>query len=78
MPSVSGKQHRFFGWAHSHPKESGVSSAVSQEFLSADKGRHFQKGGLVDIGQAAAVRSLGSRPHVLHGGGPAFMRKNHG
>jgi hypothetical protein len=41
MPSVSGAQHRFFGWAKSHPKESGVPVSVSSEYLSADKGKHF-------------------------------------
>ena len=41
MPSVSGAQHRFFGWAKSHPKESGVDPKVSSEFLHADKGKHF-------------------------------------
>lgn len=101
MPSVSGKQHRFFGWAFHHPGAAGVPRSVSQEFLKADKGRHFQSGGAVtdkdgypgipggvgpglqnggpvDIGEAAAVRSMGSRPHETRRILPDFARRSMG
>lgn len=50
MPSVSGKQHRFFGFLKSHPEEAAkrhVGMNVVNDFLHADKGRHFQNGGVV-------------------------------
>jgi hypothetical protein len=51
MPSVSGKQHRFFAMA-STPKgrakmraegKSPPPAAVAAEYVAADKGRHFGK-----------------------------------
>ncbi|HXS14412.1 MAG TPA: hypothetical protein VN734_17065 [Acidobacteriaceae bacterium] len=62
MPSVSGKQHRFFGFLKSHPeaaKARGVSMGVVSEFLDADRGRHFG-------------------PPALPQRKPAFMRPRHG
>lgn len=67
MPSVSAKQHRFFGAMKSHPAEArarGISPAVAQEFLHADKGMHFQHGGVVPD----SARRVAQHP-------PAFMRK---
>ena len=48
MPSVSKKQHNFMAAVASNPKfakKAGVSSAVGKEFLTADKGKTFKKGG---------------------------------
>lgn len=68
MPSVSGKQHRFFGYLKSHPEEAArrhVGMNVVNDFLHADKGMHFQKGGLVPDSQQELPRAL-----------PRFMRRN--
>ena len=48
MPSVSGKQHRFMAAVASNPKfakKAGVPQSVGEEFLKADKGRKFARGG---------------------------------
>ena len=48
MPSVSKKQHNFMAAVAKNPafaKKSGVPQSVGQEFLNADKGRKFAKGG---------------------------------
>ena len=48
MPSVSGKQHNFMAAVASNPKfakKAGVPQSVGEEFLKADKGRKFAKGG---------------------------------
>ncbi len=48
MPSVSKKQHSFIAAVAKNPafaKKSGVPQSVGQEFLNADKGRKFSKGG---------------------------------
>jgi hypothetical protein len=48
MPSVSKKQHNFMAAVANNPKfakKTGVSSAVGKEFLTADKGKTFKKGG---------------------------------
>lgn len=48
MPSVSGKQHRFMAAVANNPKfakKAGVPQSVGEEFLKADKGRKFAKGG---------------------------------
>lgn len=70
MPSVSGKQHRFFGFLKSHPEEAAkrhVGMNVVNEFLHADAGRHFQHGGLVPDSQ-----------HQVPQNRPAFMRRRYG
>ena len=48
MPSSSKKQHNFMAAVANNPKfakKAGVSSAVGKEFLTADKGKTFKKGG---------------------------------
>ena len=48
MPSTSKKQHNFMAAVAKNPafaKKVGVSSNVGQEFINADKGRKFAKGG---------------------------------
>ena len=50
MPSVSKKQHNFMAAVAKNPKfakKAGVSSAVGKEFLTADKGKKFNKGGMM-------------------------------
>ena len=48
MPSVSKKQHNFMAAVANNPKfakKAGVPSSVGKEFLTADKGKTFRKGG---------------------------------
>jgi len=48
MPSVSKKQHNFMAAVANNPKfakKAGVPSTVGKEFLTADKGKTFKKGG---------------------------------
>jgi hypothetical protein len=48
MPSTSKKQHNFMAAVAKNPKfakKAGVSSAVGEEFLTADKGKKFREGG---------------------------------
>lgn len=48
MPSVSKKQHNFMAAVAHNPafaKKAGVPASVGKEFISADKGRKFAKGG---------------------------------
>ena len=48
MPSTSKKQHNFMAAVANNPKfakKAGVPSSVGKEFLTADKGKTFKKGG---------------------------------
>jgi hypothetical protein len=48
MPSTSKKQHNFMAAVANNPKfakKTGVPSSVGKEFLTADKGKKFKKGG---------------------------------
>ena len=48
MPSSSKKQHNFMAAVAKNPafaKKTGVPASVGQDFLNADKGRKFAKGG---------------------------------
>jgi len=52
MPSSSAKQHRFMqAVAHSpsFAKKAGVSQSVGKDFSAADKGRTFNKGGMMKM-----------------------------
>ena len=48
MPSTSKKQHNFMAAVAKNPgfaKKVGIPRSVGQEFLTADKGKTFKKGG---------------------------------
>ena len=48
MPSTSGKQHRLMAMVANDPaaaKRMGIPQSVGREFMEADKGRKFAKGG---------------------------------
>jgi len=48
VPSSSAKQHNFMAAVANNPafaKKAGVPQSVGQEFIKADKGRKFAKGG---------------------------------
>ena len=89
MPSVSKKQHNFMAAVAKNPKfakKVGVPASVGQEFLTADKGKKFKKGGMMkhsDIKQdmpmmakvaAKAVKGHEKRMHKMAKGGSASAR----
>jgi len=48
MPSTSKKQHNFMAAVANNPKfakKAGVPSSIGKEFLTADKGKTFKRGG---------------------------------
>ena len=50
MPSVSKKQHNLMAAVAKNPafaKKVGIKQSVGKEFLTADKGKKFQKGGMM-------------------------------
>ena len=66
MPSVSKKQHNFFAAVANNPKfakQAGVPTSVGKDFLNADKGRTFAKGGEMKESKAMVGKEL------------AFMKK---
>lgn len=84
MPSTSKKQHNFMAAVANNPKfakKAGVPSAVGKEFLTADKGKTFKKGGTMkhsdmskDMPMMAkvaskAVKGHEKRMHKMAGGG---------
>lgn len=78
MPSVSGSQHRLFGFWKSHPEARPHSLSAEQvsEWLHADKGKHFAKadGGAANDQPSGKVdRALGIvRMHKDFGGAGGF------
>jgi hypothetical protein len=84
VPSVSKKQHNFMAVVAKNPafaKKVGVPASVGQEFLTADKGKKFKKGGMMkhsDIKEdmpmmkkvaTAAVKGHEKKMHKMAGGG---------
>ena len=84
MPSVSKKQHNFMAAVANNPKfakKTGVPSSVGKEFLTADKGKKFNKGGEMKHSDIAkdkpmmkkvatkAVKGHEKRMHGMAGGG---------
>jgi hypothetical protein len=84
MPSTSKKQHNFMAAVAKNPafaKKVGVPASVGQEFLTADKGKKFKKGGTMkhsDIAKdkpmmkaeaAKAVKGHEKRMHGMAKGG---------
>jgi hypothetical protein len=78
MPSVSKKQHNFMAAiAHSpsFAKKAGVPVSVGKEFVSADKGKKFSKGGEmkhedVKMDKAMMQKAVNKHEGRLHKGEP--------
>jgi hypothetical protein len=78
MPSVSKKQHNFMAAiAHSpsFAKKAGVPMSVGKEFVSADKGKKFSKGGEmkhedVKMDKAMMQKAVNKHEGRLHKGQP--------
>lgn len=82
MPSVSKKQHNFMAAVANNPKfakKAGVPASVGKEFVEADKGRKFAKGGdMKDLKKALAAHAAkpASKAHKgLKSGGLAAGHK---
>ena len=76
MPSSSGKQHRFMAAVASNPKfakKAGVPQSVGEEFLQADKGRKFAKGGEMAESKAMVKKEIG---FMKKAGAPKSMIKH--
>jgi hypothetical protein len=81
VPSVSKKQHNFMAAVANNPKfakKAGVPSAVGKEFLTADKGKTFKKGG--DMKKMVKKMNDGGMPMVEKDGKkvPAFAADGKG
>lgn len=66
MPSSSKKQHNFMAAVANNPafaKKAGIPQSVGSDFLSADKGRKFAKGGDMKNSKAMEAKEM------------AFMKK---
>ena len=76
MPSTSAKQHRFMAAVASNPKfakKAGVPQSVGEEFMKADKGRKFAKGGEMKESKAMMKKEVG---FMKKAGAPKSMIKH--
>ena len=74
MPSTSKKQHNFMAAVANNPafaKKAGVPASVGKDFINADKGRKFSKGG--DTMATKDMKSMKGMPAALakHAAKPA-------
>jgi hypothetical protein len=76
MPSTSKKQHKFMAAVAKNPsfaKKVGVPASVGQEFLTADKGKKFNKGGAmkhedIKMDKKVVKKAVGMHDKQQHGG----------
>ena len=76
MPSVSKKQHNFMAAVANNPsfaKKAGVPSSVGKEFINADKGRKFAKGGDMKESKEMMKKEVG---FMKKAGAPKSMIKH--
>ena len=76
MPSSSKKQHNFMAAVAKNPafaKKVGVPASVGQEFINADKGRKFAKGGDMKESKAMVKKEIG---FMKKAGAPKSMIKH--
>ena len=76
MPSVSKKQHNFMAAVANNPafaKKAGVPASVGKEFIKADKGRKFAKGGDMKESKAMMKKEVG---FMKKAGAPKSMIKH--
>ena len=76
MPSTSKKQHNFMAAVANNPafaKKAGVSQSVGQEFMKADKGHKFAKGGDMKESKAMMKKEVG---FMKKAGAPKSMIKH--
>lgn len=76
MPSSSSKQHNFMAAVANNPafaKKAGVPQSVGQDFIEADKGRKFAKGGAMKESKAMMKKEVG---FMKKAGAPKSMIKH--
>jgi hypothetical protein len=83
MPSTSKKQHNFMAAVAKNPafaKKVGIKSSVGEEFLTADKGKKFNKGGAmkhedVKMDKKVIKKAVGMHDKQQHGGKKTNLSK---
>ena len=83
MPSTSKKQHNLMAMVAHDPKAAkrlGIPQSVGKEFVSADKGKKFSRGGEIDKKDLAqdkkmVKKAVGMHEKQLHGGKKADLSK---
>lgn len=76
MPSKSKAQHNFMAAVANNPefaKKAGVPASVGKEFINADKGRKFGKGGDMKESKAMVKKEIG---FMKKAGAPKSMIKH--
>jgi len=76
MPSVSKKQHNFMAAVANNPKfakKVGIPAKVGKEFLTADKGKTFNKGGTMKESKMMVKKEV---EFMKKKGAPASMIKH--
>jgi len=76
MPSTSKKQHNFMAAVANNPafaKKAGVPASVGKDFINADKGRTFAKGGDMKESKAMVKKEVS---FMKKKGAPASMMKH--
>jgi hypothetical protein len=76
VPSVSKKQHNFMAAIAKNPafaKKVGIPRSVGEEFLTADKGKKFRKGGEMKESKAMVKKEIS---FMKKKGAPASMIKH--
>ena len=76
MPSVSKKQHNLMALVANDPKAAkrlGIKQSVGEEFMKADKGKKFAKGGMskhedVAMDKKVVKKAVKMHDDQLHGG----------
>jgi hypothetical protein len=67
MPSTSKKQHNFMAAIAHNPgfaKKVGIPQSVGKEFNNADKGKKFQKGGIMKHDIKEAKEQINSQKNI--------------
>jgi hypothetical protein len=72
MPSKSGKQHRLMALVANNPKAAkriGIPQSVGEEFMKADKGKKFAKGGCATKAEAKSIakKEVSGHEKAMHG-----------
>ena len=78
MPSTSAKQHRFMAAIANSPsfaKKVGVSQSVGKDFDAADKGKTFNKGGMMKESKGMMGMGMKKGGMPMKDGKPAFTQK---
>lgn len=83
MPSVSKKQHNLMAAVANNPKfakQVGIKQSVGEDFMKADKGRKFAKGGVTRhedeaMDKKMIKKAVGMHDKQLHGGKKTDLAK---